>query len=84
VDIRHLNTLRVVVEMGSFVAAAQKLGLSQSAVSLQIKSLEEELGVLLFDRSRRPPIPSARGQILAEKSVVILELMDEAKRNVTD
>lgn len=83
-DIRHLKTLRAVVETGSFVAAGQKLGLSQSSVSLQIKSLEDELGVYLFDRSSRPPTPSARGRILAEQSEDIIELLEEAKRNATD
>ena len=78
-DIRQLNTLLAVVETGSFVAAGDKLGLSQSAVSLQIKSLEEELGVFLFDRSSRPPTPSARGMVLVEQSRKIVELLDEAK-----
>ncbi len=83
-DIRHLVTLCTVVETGSFVAAGKKLGLSQSAVSLQIKSLENELGVYLFDRSSRPPTPSARGQVLAEQSQKIIELMEEVKRTTTD
>lgn len=83
-DIRHLVTLCTVVETGSFVAAGKKLGLSQSAASLQIKSLENELGVYLFDRSSRPPTPSARGQVLAEQSQKIIELMEEAKRTTTD
>ena len=83
-DIRQLNTLLAVVETGSFVAAGDKLGLSQSAVSLQIKSLEEELGVFLFDRSSRPPTPSARGMVLVEQSRKIVELLDEAKRTTTD
>ncbi len=83
-DIRHLRTLCTVVKTGSFVTAGEELGLSQSAVSLQIKSLENELGVCLFDRSSRPPIPTARGQVLAKQSQTIIELLDEAKRTTTD
>ena len=83
-DIHHLKTLRAVVETGSFVAAGRRLGLSQSAVSLQIKSLEDELGVYLFDRSTRPPLPSARGQVLAEQAGKIIELLEEAKKTSTD
>lgn len=83
-DVRHLKTLLAVVDTGSFVAAGEKLGLSQSAVSLQIKALEEELGVFLFDRSTRPPTPSARGQILAEQGKSIIDLVEEAKRTTTD
>lgn len=49
-----LDQLRVFVQVadsGSFLAAARKLARAQSAVSYAIATLEEQLGVLLFDRS---------------------------------
>lgn len=49
-DLRSLNTFIQVAEVGSFTRAAEKLGYSQPTVSLQIKQLEKELGVQLFDR----------------------------------
>lgn len=51
-DISLLETYILVSDLGSFSAAARRLGLTQPAVSLQIKSLEKELGAPLIDRSR--------------------------------
>ena len=49
-ELRSLNTFILVAESGSFSRAAEKLGYSQPTVSVQIKQLEEELGIRLFDR----------------------------------
>lgn len=54
--IRHLRTLLAIAERGSFAAAARDIHLTESAVSMQMKALEDELGLALFDRSRRPPV----------------------------
>lgn len=77
-NIRHLRTLLAAVERGSFAAAGEAVGVSHSAVSLQIKGLEDELGVALFDRSKRPPAPTARGRALAEHARKTLALFDAA------
>ncbi len=57
-----LNTLRTILEHGSFTAAAGVIGCSPSAVSLQVKQLETYFGKPLFDRSTRmvAPTPFAR------------------------
>ncbi len=49
-DLRSLNTFIQTAELGSFTKAAEKLGFSQPTVSFQIKQMERELGVQLFDR----------------------------------
>ena len=49
-DIRGLNIFMEVAELGSFTRAGEKLGYSQPTISFQIKQLEKELGVSLFDR----------------------------------
>lgn len=49
-DIRSLNTFIQVAESGSFTRAGEKLGYSQPTISVQIRQLEEELGIRLFDR----------------------------------
>ena len=49
-DIKSLNTFIHVAELGSFSKAGEKLGYSQPTVSVQIRQLEQELGVRLFDR----------------------------------
>ncbi len=51
---RSLRTLVKVAQVGSFVGAAEQLGMTLSALSMQMKALEAELGVALFDRSVRP------------------------------
>ena len=49
-DLRALNIFIEVAELGSFTQAGEKLGYSQPTISFQIKQLEKELGVQLFDR----------------------------------
>jgi len=50
VELKSLNTFIQVAELGSFSRAGAKLGYSQPAVSVQIKQLEQDLGIRLFDR----------------------------------
>ena len=52
-DVRQLEMFRAVAEEGAFTRAAQRLHVSQSAVSRQLKLLEEELGTLLLHRTGR-------------------------------
>ena len=52
-ELSQLRTFRVVAETLNFTRAAERLGLTQSAVSHQIKSLETELGEPLFIRAKR-------------------------------
>lgn len=63
-SIRHLRTLLAIAERGSFAAAARDIHLTESAVSMQMKALEEELGLALFDRSKRPPALTEAGRAL--------------------
>lgn len=66
-----------IADHGTFSAAGEAVGLSHSAVSLQVKALEAELGVQLIDRSRRPPVLTDRGLALLDCSRRMLDLMDE-------
>lgn len=49
-DLKNIKTFICVAELGSFTRAAERLGFSQSTVSFQVKQLESELGVRLFER----------------------------------
>jgi DNA-binding transcriptional LysR family regulator len=67
-SIRHLRTLLAIAERGSFAAAARDIHLTESAVSMQMKALEEELGLALFDRSKRPPVLTETGRSLLREA----------------
>ena len=73
-ELRQLRTLVAIEDYGSFAAAADAVGLTQSAVSLQIRHLEEELGVELFDRRRRSPEFNAKGRALVEHARKVVEI----------
>lgn len=66
-QLRQLRTLVAIADTGSFHAAAAKLGLTQAAVSMQMKSLEGSLQLELFERSVRPPRLNNTGQLLLEQ-----------------
>src|SRR4051812_27718185 len=68
----QLRILMSVAELGSFSAAARKLNRAQSAVSQSIQSLEETLGLQLFDRSRKlPQLTNAGKAILVDAKRII-------------
>lgn len=67
-DLHALQTFVAVCESGSMALAAQRLGVSQSAVSQTIRSLEGEYGIQLFDRDVRPARPTRAGYLLLEMS----------------
>ncbi len=60
-NLDYLRTFLDVIELGSFSAAAERLSLTQPAVSLQIRQLEQRLGVKLIERIGRKAQPTAAG-----------------------
>jgi DNA-binding transcriptional LysR family regulator len=82
IDNLSLDQLRVflaVTEEGSFSAAARRFGRAQSAVSYAIATLEQQLGVELFDRSSKKPVPTPAGQALAGHITEIVARADRLK-----
>jgi DNA-binding transcriptional LysR family regulator len=77
-DIDALRTIVVGTELGSFARAAVQLGRSQSAVSMQLKRLEEQAGRPLFQRNGRGLVPTEAGDALLTYARRIIELHDEA------
>lgn len=73
IDLRALHAFLAVCETGSMTAAAQQLGVSQSAVSQSVSSLERDLGGSLFDRESRPRRPNFAGRALQELGAPLLE-----------
>ena len=78
-SLRHLRTLIAVSEHGSFAAAADAIWLTQSAVSQQMKALEEELGIVVFDRHKRPPQLNQQGKALIQRARQLVYLYDGLK-----
>jgi DNA-binding transcriptional LysR family regulator len=71
-DLRSLNAFVLACKTGSMAAAAERLHMTQPAVSYMIRSLEASLGARLIDRSRRPFSLTPRGAFLREAAEQIL------------
>ncbi len=69
---RHLKTLVQIARVSSFATAANQLNITLSTLSMQMKTLEEELQVSLFDRSHRPPKLTPIGREIADKAKLVL------------
>lgn len=83
INLNHLPTFLAVVEHGSFSRAAERLHLSQSAVSSQVAELEAALGQRLLDRlPRRGVAPTAAGEAFRERARAALELIAQGERAV--
>ncbi|MEQ8817651.1 MAG: LysR family transcriptional regulator [Thalassobaculum sp.] len=65
-NLDHLRAFADVAELGSFSAAAERLNLTQPAVSLQVRQLEQRLRVKLLERTGRRSTPTAAGLVLLE------------------
>ena len=77
-DLITLRAAVAVVDEGSFSGAARQIGRSQSAVSLQIAKLEEQMEVKLFDRTSRSVVQTSAGEVFIAYARRIIELADEA------
>ena len=79
-ELRHLLALVAVVETGTFSAAAEQLGYTQSAVSQQVGTLERIVGTPLFERpgGRRPVRLTAAGEMLLTHARAVLARVSAA------
>jgi DNA-binding transcriptional LysR family regulator len=82
-DTRQLAAFCAVVERKSFSQAAERLGVSQPAVSLQIRSLEQRLGRQLLDRSGRRVEPTEAGLNLYRRAQRLLALEEQLLEEMT-
>ena len=77
-----LRVLREVAQAGSFSAAADALGYTQSAVSRQVAALEAVAGLRLFERGRHGVALTAAGARLLPRAVLVIDELDTARREL--
>lgn len=78
-DPRHLAQLSLIVETGSFQGAADRLALTQPALSRNMRSLEDRLGAPIFVRDGRRSVPNELGLQLARNGLAIRVAEDQAE-----
>ncbi len=83
-ELRQLRAFEAASRHGSFTRAAEELGLSQPAVSMQIQALEGDLGVRLLDRLPRQVELTAAGEVLVEYARRLLNMEGEAQRALAE
>lgn len=83
-DIEQIRAFVNVATLKSFSEAAEKMFISQPSVSVRIKALEEELGVLLLDRSKaREPVLTEAGRIFLDYAYSIINLQEDCREKLS-
>jgi len=82
--LQQLKLFEAVSRRGSYTRAAEELFLTQPAVSIQIKRLEEQVGLPLFESVGKKIFPTTAGKAMYKASVDILTRVDELKNTVED
>lgn len=72
ITLTQLEYIVAVARFGSFRRAAKACFVTQPTLSMQIKKLEDDLGILIFDRSEQPARPTAIGKKILEQGAVVL------------
>ncbi len=83
-EFREINTFLLIAQQQSFSKAAKALGYSQAAVTIQIKQLEKELGVTLFDRIGKKISLTEQGSIFYRHALEIMRSVDQAREALTE
>lgn len=83
-EFREITTFLQVAQHQSFSKAARQLGYSQAAVTIQIKQLENELGVHLFDRIGKQISLTHQGQVFYQYAISIQKDLTQARQAVSD
>jgi DNA-binding transcriptional LysR family regulator len=83
-ELRHLRYFHAVAEELSFSKAGLRLRIAQPALSRAVAELEDDIGVLLFDRSRRQVRLTPAGEALLKECGLIFERLDDSIRHVRE
>ncbi|MFC4302131.1 LysR family transcriptional regulator [Cohnella boryungensis] len=82
-EIRLIKTFLTIVKLGSFQEAARALQYSQPTITVQVKKLEEELGIRLFERGKTTELTSA-GRFFLQKAEKLLQQYDAFENDLRD
>ena len=82
-DSRHLRLVAEVARTESVTRAAERLHVTQSAVSHQLREIEDRLGTALFARSGRRMCPTPAGRLLVEAAGDVLAKIDHVEHRVS-
>jgi LysR family nitrogen assimilation transcriptional regulator len=82
-NLRQLKYFVGVVDAGNMTRAAEQLHVAQTALGMQIRQIEEDLGVALLVRHSRGVEPTRAGSLLHARALAILKLVEEARREVS-
>lgn len=80
----QIEYLLAVANCGSFSQASELCFVTQPSLSMQVKNLEEELGVILLDRSKKPVIPTEAGQVVIKNAREALKAYNYIKESVNE
>ncbi len=80
----QLQYLIEVANCGSFSAASEHCFVTQPSLSMQVKALEEELGVVLLDRSKKPVIPTEAGAVVIAQAQETLKAYNTIRESVAE
>jgi LysR family transcriptional regulator, regulator for metE and metH len=83
-EIRHLNLIKTIAEEKGITKSLGKLFLTQSAVSHQLKDIEERIGAKVFYRTKNQWVLTDEGKILYDTAVIILAELNAAMEKVND
>lgn len=79
---QQLRYLVAVYDEGSITAAAHRVNATQSGVSMQIREIEDRLGVALFERTSAGVVPTKIGDIVYRRAIRVLREIDELEQDV--
>jgi DNA-binding transcriptional LysR family regulator len=82
ITFRHLQQIQILAKRGNFARAAKDLNISQPALSRSLASLEQQIGVRLFDRSKREVVTTVFGEHLLQRGKPVLQEMRLLKRDL--
>lgn len=80
----QLEYLLAVANYGSFSLAAEKCFVTQPSLSMQVKNLEEELGVIVLDRSKKPVLPTDAGLVVIRQAKEAVQAFAMVREVVSD